>query len=482
MKRVIILLTVLCVAVLNAAGQTQVLTFQEAVKIAIKNSIVYNQQKNNLDLAQAQRVQSIAGMGPSISFNSQAVRIDGNSFNPNTGTVINGVRDNVTGSLNGNINLFSGFNRINQIKQYARALDAQSYYLSRTGQDVINTVAAQYLTVMLDVELLKIAKENFVALDKQLGQVKEQVTLGARSVVDQYNQDALTKAAELRMVQAEITLNNDKTLLTQTLLIDPFEVYDVEKPAWDLNALGYDTLSTESMVDMAKRYRGDYLRAVKLEESSKFAMQASKGTMMPTLYAFGTYGSAYNFQHNVPDSTTISTVTVVTDPTSASGYSLGAGPSTTIANPQKPRPFDEQFKTNNVYKQYGLQLQIPIFNGLQNRTAYKVSQTTYENNQLTRKNLEYQIKNDVLRSVRNFDGAKKAYTISIDQVKAADLAFQLETERYNLGVTNFVDYTNANRTLVQAQTDKAQNEYRLVFQRILIEYAVGTLKAEDLGN
>jgi hypothetical protein len=43
-----------------------------------------------------------------------------------------------------------------------------------------------------------------------------------------------------------------------------------------------------------------------------------------------------------------------------------------------------------------------------------------------------------------------------------------------------VDFTNANRVLVQAQTDKAQNEYKLVFQRISIEYAVGTLKADDL--
>jgi len=32
---------------------------------------------------------------------------------------------------------------------------------------------------------------------------------------------------------------------------------------------------------------------------------------------------------------------------------------------------------------------------------------------------------------------------------------------------------------VQAQTDKAQAEYTLVFQKIVLEYAVGTLKTED---
>jgi len=88
----------------------------------------------------------------------------------------------------------------------------------------------------------------------------------------------------------------------------------------------------------------------------------------------------------------------------------------------------------------------------------------------------------VIRAVRNYDGARKQYQISLGQLDAAQIAYQLETERYNLGVTSFVDFANANRALVQAQTDKAQNEYRLVFQRILIEYAVGTLTPEQLQN
>jgi len=39
--------------------------------------------------------------------------------------------------------------------------------------------------------------------------------------------------------------------------------------------------------------------------------------------------------------------------------------------------------------------------------------TLYENSQLNRKNLEYQIKNDVIRAVRNYDGARKQYQISL---------------------------------------------------------------------
>ena len=60
------------------------------------------------------------------------------------------------------------------------------------------------------------------------------------------------------------------------------------------------------------------------------------------------------------------------------------------------------------------------------------------------------------------------------------MAFDLERERYNLGVTSFVDFVNANRTYVQAQTDMAQAKYRFLFQKIALDFAVGTLKVEDI--
>jgi len=444
-----------------SASPARLLTFQEAVKIATQNSVLLNQQRNNLELSQAQHIQSIAGIAPNISATASASQVNGNSFNNQTGQVINGVRDNVSGSLSANVNLFSGFARINSIRQYSSLLDAQQYYVARTMQDAINTVATQYLQVMLDVELAKIAKENFDALDKQLLQVKEQVNLGARSPVDEYNQNALTKGAELRYIQAKITLDNDKVLLAQTLLIDPFEQYNVEKPNWANNDFNNpDDLNIETLADRAKQYRGDYLRALKNEVGQKFAMRAARAQLFPTLYGFATVGSAYNFQHGIPS--TVDSAGVM------------------IPNREYPRPFNEQFRSNNVYKQYGVQLNIPIFSGLQNRTYVVQQRVLYENAMLTRKNLEYQIKNDVIRAVRTYDGSRKAFAISQDQLKAAEVAFELETERYNLGVTNFVDFTNANRALVQAQTDKAQAEYRLVFQKIALEYAVGSLKVEDL--
>ena len=450
MKRVLIISAIVCAGFSNQAwSQKKVLTFQEAIKIAMKNNVLLNQQKNNLTYSEMQRTTAYAGLGPTISANAGAQQTNGNYFNANEGRVINGVTDRAYGSINTNITIFNGLGQVNRGRSASSALEAQSYYVNRTAQDVMNSISAQYLIVLLDGELLRIAEENFEVLKKQLEQVTVQVEVGSKSPVDQYNQDSQTKAAEIRMIEAEIKQINDKALLTQILLMDPSEEFDVARPDWDINATGNEENDLQTLFQTALTNRGDYLRAKKTEEAAKYAMKSSWAGMTPTLSGFFNFGSGYNHTHG--------------------DVNL--------------RPFDVQFKTENLYKSYGLQLYVPIFGGnqlLQNRTTFVQQKVNYKNTQLISSGLEIQVKSDVLRAYQNFKLYKKTFAVSIDQLKAADIAFGFEKERYDLGITSFVDYIQANKTLVQAQTDRAQAEYRLLFQKVLLDYAIGTLKPEDL--
>jgi len=482
MKPKILSVGFLFLSLIACAQDSTVLTFEEAVKIALRNNVTLLQQRNNLELSQMQKLSAYASMGPNVSLNGSATRFSGNSFNQQQGQVINGVRDNISGSINADITIFNGFGTINTIRANLAAFDAQQFFVNRTAQDVINNVSTQYLQVLLDEELLRIAKENFEVQQVQLQQIQEFVKVGSRSQVDEYNQDALTKNAELRYVQAEITLTNDLATLTQTLLIDPFEAYAVKRPDWDINAIGAQPIDMDQMLVTAKDHRADYKRALKNQDAQRFAAMATKSVMMPSLVGFFNYGSNYNFQHDVPDSATMTNRQLVLLNPQPGIYELGEAVTTeTIVNPDIPRPFSDQFRTDNVYKSYGLQLTIPLFRGLQGRTQYVQQRVAYDNAKLLTKNAEFQVKNDVLRAVKNFEGTKKAFQVAVDQARAAELAYQFETERYRLGVTNLVEYTTANRTYLQAVTDRAQAEYRLLFQKIQLDYAIGTLRIEDFN-
>ncbi|HEY5824950.1 MAG TPA: TolC family protein [Cyclobacteriaceae bacterium] len=450
MKRSFVLLTLGLSIVISSYGQKKVLTFQDAVKIALQNGVLLNQQKNNLRLSEIQRTGAYLGLGPTITASGLAQQVEGNYFNQNEGRVINGTTDRVQGSITANLTLFNGLNQLNTARAFSSALDAQSYYVNRTAQDIINAISLQYLTVLMDAELLTIAQQNHEVLKKQLEQVNAQVELGSKSPVDGYNQSSQAKAAEIRALEAEIKLLNDKALLTQTLLMDPNEEFDVAKPDWDINASGSEESELQALFDTALKSRGDYLRAKKMEQSARYNMKAAWAGMTPTISAFAALGSGYNKSHGDIDA----------------------------------RPFDLQFKTDNLQKAYGIQIYIPILGGnqvFQNRTFHVQQKVNYLNNQILTKNTEIQVKTDVQRTYQNFKLYKRTFSASVDQLQAADMAFSLEKERYELGVTSFVDFITANKNLVQAQTDRAQAEYRLLFQKVLMDYATGTLKPEDLN-
>ncbi len=425
------------------------LTFKEAVKIGLQNNVTLNQQRNNLLQSQAQKTSNIAQLGPQVSINGSVGVRSGNNWIQNTGEVVNATVDGASASLDVNMPIFNGLAGVNAARQASSQLDAQLELVNRSTQDVINLVSIQFLQVLLDQELLKIAQENLELQRKQLDQVLAQVELGSRSPVDEYNQKAQVSNSELLVVQAEFNLVNDKITLLQTLLIDPVIQPTLEEPGWDVNAIALDNQDLNQLLEVASAQRSDLKQAQFTERASKFSMTSSKGNYLPSLNAQYSYGSRYN---------------QVRGTLRDSSY----------------RDFNNQFTVDNLYQSFGIGISIPIFTGFQNRSTYVQSKVLYDNNKVQTKNREVLVKGDVVRAYRNFESVKKGYIASVDGLAASEMAFNLEKERYDLGITSFVDFANSNRIFVQAQTNMAQAKYRFLFQKILLDYALGTLKFEDI--
>lgn len=449
-RLVIFLLLVFAPIAGNAQDTLSILTFKDAVKIALQNNVLLNQQRNLLFQSQVNKTYRIAQLGPQVSVNGNLGQRNGNSFIQQEGRVVNATVYGASGTVNVQMPIFNGLSGVNSMRQSFSQLDAQLESVNRSSQDVINLVSTQFLSVLLDQELLKIANENLEALQKQYTQVKAQVELGSRTPVDEYNQQALVSNAEVRVAQAEVTLVNDQTALLQTLLVDPTKKTTIVEPSWDVNAIVMDNLTLDQLLSMAAIHRSDLKQAKYMEKASKYGMQASKGNYLPSLNASYSNGSAYNQLKGVRRDT--------------SAF----------------RDFNEQFYKDNRNNFIGLSLFIPIFTGFQNRATYVQSKVLYENNKLVTNSREMLVKGDVVRAFQNYQSVQKAYTASVTGLEASELAYNLENERYILGITSFVDIANANRVFIQAQTDMAQAKYRFLFQKILLDYAVGTLNPDDI--
>lgn len=450
MKKLLIALTGFCSTLALLAQPTPLkLTFKEAVKIGLERNPSLNQEKNNLVTSTVTKTSSLLQLTPQVNITGNAGRNDGNSFNQQQGEVINGVLDFIGANINASMPLFNGLNNVNTYRQSVNQLDAQSQLVHRTSQDVIRNVAAQYLTCLLDQQLLAIQERNLETQQKQYDQIKEQVAAGSRAEVDLYNQEFQVKNARLLVLRAANTLRNDMIVLAQTIQLDPSVPFELAEPEWDFNVVMED-LELTAMYATAVERRGDLASARFNEKASQLGYQAVKGTYFPRISLFAQYGSRYNYVHP------------------SEGF-----------NPDN-RTFEQQFFEDNLQLTYGMSFTIPIYGGFNTRSTVVRNKMAYHNAKLNADNTELTVKSDVQRAYQNYYDVRTGFEAATAQLKAAELTFSLEQERYNLGITDIVSLTQANQNYFRAQADYASAKYTLLFQKILINYATGTLKFEDI--
>lgn len=447
MRRIVVIL-ILSGVLQNAFAQESekaTLTFKEAVKIGLENNVTLNQQKNQLNYTQTNKTASLLQLGPSVDASLNAYRNDGNSFNQQEGKVVNGKIDYVNGTINANVPIFTGLNILNQYRQANNQNEAQLHFVNRSAQDVIRDVSNQYLTCLLDQELIKIDEENVATQKLQYDQIKAQVDLGSKAEADLYNQEYQLKNAELLLVRSKMKLNNDLAVLALTLQIDPGIYFEVAQVNWDINELAADSLSVTQMYTLATDRRSDLKRAHHAEKAARFGYASFKGRYFPSIYAGASYGSRYNYIYG-----------------------------------ESNRTFDQQFREDNTNFGYGVSMTIPIYYGMRYRSQAALSKVTYENAKLLEKDTEVKVKSDVINAYQNFNSAKASYEASEAQLRAAELTYKMEKERYDLGISNMVQLTTTNQAYVKAKGDFQNAKYTLMFQKLLINYATGTLKIEDI--
>jgi outer membrane protein len=425
------------------------LTFKEAVRIGLEKNLNLNQQKNILVSSRVDKSAGLLGFGPSVSINGNTGTNNGNSFNTQEGRVINGVLDFTNASIDANMPLFRGLNVFNNYRRSSNLYEAQLQNVNRTSQDVIRDVARQFLTCLLDQRLVVISQKNLESQQQQLEQISEQVSAGARAEVDQKNQEYQVMNANLLVLRARNTLRNDKAILAQYLQLDPSVGFDLEEPTWPVADL--DALSLDELYRLGAERRSDLKMAEFNEKAAHFGYQATKGNYFPSVSLFLSYGSAYNYIH----------------------------PSSGNPDPEN-RSFQQQFTSDNTQLTYGLSFRIPLYNAFLTRSNVVRNRVTYDNSKLTSENLSLTVKSEILLAYQNARDAQAAYEAAQAQLDAAQVSNSLERERYLLGISDIVALTQANQILTRAEAEMESARYTLMFQKMAINYATGTLTFEDI--
>lgn len=417
------------------AQEARVITFEEAVRIALEQNVELRQTANNADLQAREVFQSRMNFLPSLSFNSNGSR--GSGFaQDQAGRNIAYSTTNVNGSFSAGINLFNGFADVAALKQAQHQQDASEYTYDRARQNVVFDVATTFVDLINANEQIRIREENLEALRQQLAQIEEFTRVGARPISDLYQQQAAVAQAELEVLNAERLAQITQTQLIQILQLNPFGEYSFVAPEVRADNLPIQVYDLEQLLQAAFAERSDLQAQEARIDAARQGIRIARSSYWPTIGFGGSLRSNFS-----PDA----------DAGLFNQIDLNRGTS------------------------LGFQVQLPIFSQFSRGTSVQRAEVQYRNAELDLEGMRQQVALQVRQAYLDYLTTQKQLDVAEKQVISAQQALEAAEERYNVGAATLVELSQARADYVQAVSNQAQAKYGALFQGKLIEYYIGQL-------
>lgn len=427
---------------ISGQNSDAILTLDEAIEQGLSNNQDVLIQKNDLKASVYKIKKAYSRLLPNVStFGQFQIRKGGQFIEQRSEFVNNAKTENFYGGIDASIDIFKGFSNLNSIQESRNNKNAQEQLLNRTRQDMILEISSLYLKCLISKEQITILEDNLKTQQAILHKVKSETELGKRAEIDLFLQKAEIERIELEILKAKGVFNNNKLSLTASIGIEPTTNLEVVEPFLlnDKDVINMEDRTMDKLYKTALDKRPDLLQAESIIKAAKNRIRIQGSTILPTLSAFYSYNSGYN-----------------------SGFINDL--STQI--------------NDNLLNEYGLRLSIPLFNNLKGRSARQQAKVDFFNAELEKEKLELQVKQQIAVACQNYLEAIKALQLTEKQLENADLVFELETERFDLGISDIKRYSEATDDIIKSRSDAIQARYTLIFQEIFLQYAQGILGSD----
>lgn len=392
-----------------AVLRSQLLTRDEAVRIALKNSLNIELGRNAVKAAVINNSYGIAGGLPLVtgtaSDQEQSTSIRQKYSDPTDDKQSdNAFSNSLSGSINGYFLLYNG-ERVVNAKRQLGALETQTrQQLSSKALIVVNNVLLKYYDVVRQQSYAKTLQASIDAQKQQLAIVQAQQSVGLANNADLF-QSQVDLNTQIQNLQAQqLIIDQDKTDLLTLLTLRPDSVIQVE-----------DTILIDRSLQLAGLLSGvqtanpDIMAANEQITINKYIEKQVAAQRYPSL---GT-NVGYNYSRTA----------------NSEGFSL----------------------LNLNYGPYaGLTLNVPIFNGNIYRKQQQIAGLNIRNSQLVRDTL---VLNYTANAVKNW----QAYTNNLQQVETAKANYDLSRklldlvmQKFQLRQATIVDVKNAQQSFENA--------------------------------
>lgn len=468
-----ILLAVLVMSSLFSFSQQtkKVWTLRELVDYAVSSNLTVKRGNYGVRTGEINYLQSKMAMLPSLNANGNYGFNWGRNIDPTTNLFVEQRINSINANISSSLLLWNGFRLFYSMKQNEVELEAVNQDLIKARNDVILNVITLYLTVVFNKELYANAEYQLNSTNEQLERTKKLVEAGSLPKSDALNLEAQHATNELNLIQRENALNLSFLQLKQALQLPASTEMDVELLNVDLNDPNINK-SADEIFEIAVLSMPEIQAARLRQRSSAFALKSTRGNYYPRLTLSGSLSTLYSSarQEAILEGSAVIPREI--------GY-LQSNPAELVYTDVEVNQFsfqtvgyEEQFR-NNLGKGLGFNLQIPIFNGLQTRSAVQRAAINRELADITLLENENRLRQSVETAYNDALAASKTYQSAQKQVSARDEAFRMTKQRFELGAVNFVEYQVAENDLFQAQSDLLRAKYDFIFKKKILDFYQG---------
>ena len=414
----VLFFSLLVVQALKSYSQEQIVTPDEAVKLALENNYGIKLANNQLDLAKNNSSILNSGFLPTVRGNAGATyNIDNTEAQLSNGDVriLDGAESSrYNASLNVNYVLFDGLGRSYNYKQ----LKEQYKLTELQAREAIENTISQLFSVYYNVARLT---ENIYALNETLIISKDRL-LRAKYQFD-YGQ-----STKLGILNAEVDINNDSINLinAKQQLVNSKRDLNVVLGNTLVNDFSIDTLVSfaglfdkEVLFENAKTRNTLLLQTEKNIDISNLTIKSGKSGYLPTIGLNGSYGWNEN-NNNAASFVAVSTNTGISG---------------------------------------GINLTWDLFDGGATVNRVNNAKINLENQQLQKEQIVISIERDFNNAWDNYQNRLSIYRIQKENIITAQNNFQRTSEKFQLGQINSIEFRQAQLNLRNAELSRNQAKY-----------------------
>ena len=441
------------------AQDTTTMDLRACMRCAVEHSTKMRiAQADNRDAQIDRRDAILAAFTPTIEGSTYAYSNFGRSIDPETNTYIRTTSFHNGYSLSAGINLFNGFQAVNNLKITKTAQLMGLTKEQQTEDQICLATMEAYCNVLYYTEMQEALQAQVTTAEKSVQLATRQEQLGQKSHADVVQMQSDLAERQYQLTTCRNNLNNAMITLKDVMfwpIEKPLKIDDldvglshrgsrivndslVRLPQCDSPTGQVENIA--QMVEFAKTNMPAVLLAEGTMKNARLALKTARWQLLPRLSLYGGWSSSYFTYPGME------------------GY--------------VPTPYFEQMK-NNGGEYVQLSLSIPIFDRLSKHSNIAKRKNAYDRAQADYEQTLQTVEAEVRRAIADRDGSADALRQADTRAELQNEAFALNTKRFEQGLISSIEYQTASNNYLNALAEQLNARLQYFIKCSVVTYYSG---------